>query len=127
MACAVDAEKAAETVRRKEGEDKDGEEGGLRPAAQGNVGGGAAGAGEGGKRKEKESDWEERRPDPLSKRGRKALMPFSPYIMAVNIAKGDPWSEDNPGGYFMVRPGQSQGLGCSSSSPDHVEITHCGC
>ena len=43
------------------------------------------------------------RPNPsMSKRGSKALAPFSPYIKAVNEAKTSPWSPENDGGYFLV-------------------------
>jgi len=38
----------------------------------------------------------------LSTRGKRALDPFSPYIKAVNDAKKNPWSLDNPDGYFVV-------------------------
>jgi hypothetical protein len=38
----------------------------------------------------------------LSKRGSKALTPFSCYIQAVNDAKSRQWSHTNPDGYFLV-------------------------
>ncbi|CAI5942071.1 unnamed protein product, partial [Closterium sp. NIES-64] len=38
----------------------------------------------------------------LSSRGARALVPFSPYINAVNKAKEEPYSEKTPDGYFLV-------------------------
>ncbi|OAE35352.1 hypothetical protein AXG93_3546s1100 [Marchantia polymorpha subsp. ruderalis] len=37
----------------------------------------------------------------LSKRGSKALKPFSPYIQAVNEAKAHQWTPKNTDGYFL--------------------------
>lgn len=39
----------------------------------------------------------------ISGRGSRALVPFSPYIQAVNDAKKNRWSITNPDGYFLVR------------------------
>ncbi|GJP78802.1 hypothetical protein CLOP_g9072 [Closterium sp. NIES-67] len=38
----------------------------------------------------------------LSSRGARALVPFSPYINAVNKAKEEPYSEKTPDGYFLM-------------------------
>ncbi|CAI7900136.1 unnamed protein product, partial [Closterium sp. NIES-54] len=38
----------------------------------------------------------------LSSRGARALVPFSPYINAVNKAKEEPYSEKSPDGYFLM-------------------------
>lgn len=38
----------------------------------------------------------------LSRRGSKALTPFSPYIEAVKNAKSSQWSAANPNGYFLM-------------------------
>ncbi|CAM6102976.1 unnamed protein product [Calypogeia fissa] len=43
----------------------------------------------------------------LSKRGSKALTPFSSYIQAVNDAKGKQWSPTKPDGYFLMATAES--------------------
>ncbi|KAL2629542.1 hypothetical protein R1flu_014228 [Riccia fluitans] len=43
----------------------------------------------------------------LSKRGSKALTPFSPYIQAVNEAKNYQWTPTNPEGYFLMATAES--------------------
>lgn len=43
----------------------------------------------------------------LSKRGSKALVPFSPYIEAVKKAKTHAWSPQNPDGYFLMAQAES--------------------
>lgn len=44
----------------------------------------------------------------LSRRGSKALSPFSPYIEAVKKAKASLWSpSDNPNGYFLMAQAES--------------------
>ncbi|KAG6542200.1 hypothetical protein Mapa_016433 [Marchantia paleacea] len=43
----------------------------------------------------------------LSKRGSKALKPFSPYIQAVNEAKAHQWTPKNTDGYFLMATAES--------------------
>ena len=45
----------------------------------------------------------EARSKSLSVRGSRALVPFSPYIRAVNKAKETPWTPETPDGHFLVR------------------------
>eukprot|EP00249_Psilotum_nudum_P015311 c25255_g1_i1 orf=313-1656(-) len=49
----------------------------------------------------------ENRSTRLSKRGSKALTPFSPYIQAVNEAKQFQWSPTNEQGYFPMATAES--------------------
>ncbi|XP_024516430.1 1-aminocyclopropane-1-carboxylate synthase [Selaginella moellendorffii] len=48
-----------------------------------------------------------RQPRSLSARGTKALLPFSPYIQAMNEAKSFAWSPTNPHGYFLMATAES--------------------
>lgn len=46
-------------------------------------------------------------PGGISCRGSRALVPFSPYIQAVNEAKKNPWSPKNENGYFLMATAES--------------------
>lgn len=43
----------------------------------------------------------------LSARGAQALVPFSPYIQAVNEGKATPWLPENESGYFLMATAES--------------------
>eukprot|EP00897_Mesotaenium_endlicherianum_P006036 jgi/Mesen1/5460/ME000273S04706 len=43
----------------------------------------------------------------LSSRGNRALVPFSPYIKAVNESKSRPWLPEDEGGFFLMATAES--------------------